>query len=274
LRFLLLCLALLAAFPAFAECGRSGDCAIASGRYLALTPPAWDGKSPLPTMVFLHGYSQTPEDYIEPTGWFAKFGAERGVLIILPEGKDKTWSYLGSPRENRDDAGMILATLDDVEARFPVDRKRLWISGFSQGGSMAWYVACDHGDRFAAATPIAGAFWEPLPATCAKAPINMLHIHGTADKVVPMTGRPIGERWRQGDVMKSLDIFTHSQSCAAADDESNFTIASFEGCRRTVSTCKPKGDVSVYLCTHDGGHSFTRSFLEAGWAFVDDMAKG
>ncbi len=153
------------------ECPMSGVCSIPSGRYLAFPPPGWDGKTPLPTMIFLHGYNQTPENYAEPSGWFMGFGAEKGVLLILPEGKEKTWSYVGSPMENRDDAGFIRKVLDHVELRYPLDRKRLWIGGFSQGASMAWYAACALGDRIAAVTPVAGAFWEPLPRSCAQGPL-------------------------------------------------------------------------------------------------------
>jgi polyhydroxybutyrate depolymerase len=263
--------AVLAPQAVLAECPRSGSCSIESGRYIAMPPPDWDGVSKLPTLVFLHGYSQTPDSYVEPTGWFARFGSENGVFLIVPEGKGKTWSYIGSPMEGRDDAGFIAKVLDDVEARYPVDASKTWISGFSQGGSMAWYAACAMGERFVAATPIAGAFWEPMPTNCAKGPLNLMHIHGLADEVVPMKGRPIGERWRQGDVLGSIGILAASNGCQSTGEPLPDTIGAMGECRRTTSACDGKPKARIALCLHEGGHAFRREHLEAGWLFVKSL---
>jgi polyhydroxybutyrate depolymerase len=271
MRFLLALFLLFVPAAAVASCPPMGNCVIGSGRYLVYPPANWDGKSPLPTLVFLHGYNQQPEAYNEPTGWFMQFGEKNGILLVIPEGKDKTWSYIGSPMENRDDAGFVRDVLDDVEKRFPVDRTRLWVSGFSQGGSMAWYVACALGDRFAAATPVAGAFWEPLPKNCDKGPVNLFHIHGTADEVVPMKGRPIGERWKQGDVMESLAIETQSNGCKAEPLEALEDFGAMKACRTTLSICGGKPKARAALCLHDGGHRFNADFLEAGWRFVQSL---
>jgi polyhydroxybutyrate depolymerase len=271
MRLALTCLLMLFAGVAQAACPPSGNCAIADGRYLAYPPPSWDGKTPLPTMMFLHGYSQVPENYAEPTGWFMKFGAEKGVLLILPEGQEKTWSYIGSPMENRDDAGFLGHVLDDVEARYPVERKRLWIAGFSQGASMAWYAACALGDRIAAVTPVAGAFWDPLPENCAKGPVNMLHIHGSEDQVVPMEGRPIGERWKQGDVKKSIAVMLNSNTCKGEMTPEKRSIGPMTDCTGGLSTCAGGKTTKLMLCMHEGGHWITREYLEAAWLFVNEL---
>jgi polyhydroxybutyrate depolymerase len=261
----------LVATPAKATCPQSGECVLPSGRYLAFPPKGWDGKTPLATLFFLHGYSQTPENYAEPTGWFMQFGEKEQVLIVLPEGKEKTWSYMGSPMENRDDAGFIKDVLDDVEARYPVKRKQLWLSGFSQGASMVWYAGCALGDRFAALAPVAGAFWEPLPPKCSKGPLNMLHIHGTADEVVPMEGRPIGDRWKQGDVMKSIAIMAESNACKAGAFTPEKSTGSMQKCERLAPQCSDGRQPQITLCRHSGGHWFEQEYLKAGWAFVKSL---
>jgi polyhydroxybutyrate depolymerase len=271
MRLIIAIMLLLMAGQAQAACPSSGNCVISTGRYLAFPPAGWDGKTALPTMIFLHGYNQTPENYAEPSGWFMGFGREKGVLIILPEGKEKTWSYIGSPMENRDDAGFIGQVLDDVEARYPVDRKRLWIGGFSQGGSMAWYAGCALGDRIAAVTPVAGAFWEPLPKTCEKGPLNMLHIHGSADDVVPMAGRAIGDRWRQGDVKQSIKIMLTSGSCTADMGSETLSLGPMTDCKLNRAVCGAKSEKRMMLCMHEGGHWMTRDYLDAAWAFMGTL---
>jgi polyhydroxybutyrate depolymerase len=260
-------LALLAA-SAHAECPRSGSCTIASGRYVAVPPPDWDGKAPLATLFFLHGYSEEPEAYLGDDWWFKGWGAANQLLLILPEGKEKTWSYSGSPKENRDDTGFIASVLDDVEKRYPVDQKRLWLSGFSQGGSMVWYVACNLPGRFAAFAPVAGAFWMPLPESCPAGPVNLRHVHGTADTVVPMAGRPIGSKWRQGDVLKSMAILAKTNQCSL-ERKSEMPPNTELACS-VQQACKQ--GTSLHLCIHDGGHRVKEIFMATAWTWVQSVA--
>ena len=112
--------------------------------------------------------------------------------------------FQGSPSHYRDEFAFVRAVLDDVEARFPIDKRRLWASGFSQGGSMVWYAACFLGDRFAAFVPVAGDFWEPLPPNCPSGPASIRHIHGLADETFPTSGRAVAEHSHQGRSLAGL----------------------------------------------------------------------
>jgi len=172
---------------------------VKGGHYLALPPPQWDGHSPLPATVFFHGWQSSAEAFARDQKFVAQFHA-RGQLLILPDGLEKTWSHVGSPTQARDELVFMDAVRADMLARWPVDTKRLLVAGFSQGGSMAWDIACYRGADYAAFAPVSGAFWDPLPERCA-APVDLLHTHGMADDVVPMGGRPIGDRWHQGNVL-------------------------------------------------------------------------
>jgi polyhydroxybutyrate depolymerase len=257
----------VAPMRAFAECGKTGSCTISTGRYVAVVPPQWDGQSPLAALFFLHGYNEEPEAYLGDDWWFKGWGAQNNLLLVLPEGKEKTWSYTGSPMQDRDDTGFIASVLDDVERRFPIDKQRLWLSGFSQGGSMVWYVACNLKGRFKAFAPIAGAFWMPLPQSCPAAPFHLRHVHGTADTVVPMQGRPIGTRWRQGDVLKSMEIIAAANRCEPRRDEEfppnpELLCTMQRGCSDSASAT---------LCLHDGGHRVKQIFLATAWSWVQSL---
>ena len=66
--------------------------------------------------------------------------------------------------------------MNDVSSRWPIDRERVLVTGFSSGGSMAWLVACYMGEEFAAYVPVAGALRRPVPSqTCPGGPVAMLH---------------------------------------------------------------------------------------------------
>jgi polyhydroxybutyrate depolymerase len=189
--------------------------------------------------------------------------SDAGVILIAPQGAldprgVHTWSFPGGQSLPRDDVAFISSVVKDAERRWPIDKKRLLASGFSVGGSMVWYVACATKDVFAAYAPVAGAFWAPEPERCAAGPISLRHVHGTADKTVPMKGRVLrGGAMRQGDVMKSFGVLKAEDACPAAPTRTE---------RKDALTCETWSAAScgsgreLVLCLHGGEHE-----IEAGW---------
>ncbi len=241
---------------------------MADGQYYARAPAAWDGSTALPTAVYFHGWSSSGANVMRNerlTGTFDRLG----VLLIAPDGRNNTWAHVGSPSSARDEIAFMDAVMADVHARWPVDRSRLWVTGFSQGGSMVWDVACYRGQDFAAFAPISGAFWQPLPDTCPAGPVNLLHVHGTSDTVVPMEGRPIREVFRQGDVLTGMAIWREVNGCAAEPDrvEDDGTVAC-----EVWTSCT--GDRELQLCLHDGGHAAPQGWLERAYRWVETVNGG
>lgn len=241
--------------------GEEHPCVVDSGSYHLAAPEDWDGITPIPAMVFFHGWRRSGVLVLR-NAHLVDTVTSRGMLLIAPNGADRTWAHVGSPSDARDDLAFIEQVLDDVAARLPIDDDRLYASGFSQGGSMAWDVACYMGDRFAAVLPVAGAFWRPLPETC-DGPVTMRHVHGTTDTVVPMTGRPIGDAWHQGDVLLGSEIMRSAGACPADADDS---YASGRLQCRTWTGCD--GATTFELCLHGGGHDFDPAWIGEGldWA--------
>jgi polyhydroxybutyrate depolymerase len=190
-----------------------------------------------------------------------------GVLLIVPHGEGETWSYPGSPAQNRDEFAFVHEVLDDVEKRLPIDLKRLTASGFSQGGSMVWYLACRMGLRFSAFAPIAGAFWRPHPTRCDGGPVFLTHVHGINDHTVPMEGRELrGGQYRQGDVREGLKLFLKGNACEAPPavrTESVLACEIWRGC---------DSGREVRLCLHRGGHDFDPRFVEDAVREADKRA--
>lgn len=238
-------------------CTPEDPCEVADGRYLAVPPPDWDARSPLPAVIFFHGWQSTAaamlanQDLIEPLH-------EAGHLVILPDGRNKTWAHVGSPSQARDEIAFIRSVLADANQRFPIDPHRLWVSGFSQGGSMVWDLACYLGERFTAFAPVSGAFWEPLPESCEAGPVDLRHIHGTDDQIVPMAGRPIAQHYQQGDVHESMAILREVDRCPEAPSRTT---------RSGALTCEVwdacESGHELQLCLHDGGHMMPDGWLES-----------
>ncbi len=258
--------------PALACGAVSAPCSVALGSYQAAAPAHWDGARPLGLLLYFHGYGSSGASAIK-TAALVQEAAERNLLLVAPNGLPEqlsgrsSWAHVGSPSRARDELSFIAQVLADVETRWPIDPARRYVAGFSQGGSMVWDLACYRGQGFAGFLPIAGAFWEPLPEDCPAGPVVLRHIHGTADKVVPLAGRPVAGQWRQGDVEQALKIRRAVNGCAEDPDE--VTEAAGLSCRvwKRCSSGEP-----LAFCLHGGGHSFRAAWVGAGIDWIEGLA--
>ena len=171
-------------------------------RALVHLPPAYDGKAVLPVVLMFHGNGGTAESVVKETGWVAQSDAA-GFVVVFPEGtrpdmtqppkfgrNNPAWND-GSGRfhageRNVADVAFIVALLDHLEAKFAVDKRRVFATGFSNGASMAFRVGLELSDRIAAIAPVSGALWIAEPK--AAQPVSLLYITGTADPINPLEG--------------------------------------------------------------------------------------
>lgn len=193
--------ALLATAVLLAACGSTSpwppDAFLVGGvRPAVVVPPiGHDPAVPTPLIVVLHGYQSSALD-IERTFPLASGAAVAGALVVRPEGVRDTlnrrfWNAAAACCDlfgfAPDDEAYLLALLDEIEARVAVSEVLLF--GHSNGGFMAYALACRHPERFAAVVSIAGALDDPPPTACgAGGPPNVLHIHGTRDRIVDYEG--------------------------------------------------------------------------------------
>ena len=105
----------------------------------------------------------------------AKPSSFAGNPQLWNDGSDRFYSGQKAP----DDVAFLNAMLDDLFARFAVDRARIFVTGFSNGASMTFRIGAEASKRIAAIAPVAGACWiEPGKL---ERPVPMCYITGTAD---------------------------------------------------------------------------------------------
>lgn len=260
----LLWLALPGGYSPARACGPDTDCVVDSGSYRIRMPEGWDGREKVGAIVFLHGWKGTAAGEMR-NKVLARVVSGLGLALIAPQGAEKSWSFPGSPRQRRDDIAFMTTVLDDAIANHSIDADRIMASGFSVGGSMVWYLACYMGERFAGFAPVAGAFWEPQPQDCPGPEPYLFHVHGTADKTVPLQGRAIGTVARQGDVGEGFALWFAKGSCAGESPR-----ASTEDklvCERRLN-CAGK---VIELCLHGGGHTFDALWLKRAWLELAEL---
>ncbi len=87
-------------------------------------------------------------------------------------------------RKQVDDVEFVRRLLDTIEEQYSIDPTHVFAAGHSNGGFMAYWLACELSDRIVAVGLQSGGLGL---ASCDPAqPVSLLHIHGTADTNVPI----------------------------------------------------------------------------------------
>ena len=240
-------------------CGTTTDCEIGDRIYRIKMPDGHDGVTPVGAIIHAHGYRGTAQGIIKNKN-FQRMASRLGVALIAPKSAEADWVIPGAPRKRDVDGSVEFEYFDaliaDATSRFPIDRNRLMVSGFSAGGMMVWNLACHRGSSFAGFAPIAGTFWETLPSSCPSAPVNLIHTHGTSDKTVPLKGRRIADT-KQGAISEALSLFTRIGGFGTARKS---TADELSCARQTNASGK-----ILEFCTHSGGHSIKSKWIERAW---------
>jgi polyhydroxybutyrate depolymerase len=144
--------------------------------------------APAALVVMLHGGFGSASQAERSYRWDAEADSGR-FLVAYPDGLDRAWNAGGGccgvpGRTGTDDIGFITAMVSAIEHAVPVNPDRIYATGISNGGIMAYDLAC-HTTIFAAIGPDSATQLGSCPDP---APISVIAIHGTADKNIPYRG--------------------------------------------------------------------------------------
>jgi len=169
-------------------------------RSVALHVPATSaGASAMPLVVSLHGYTASgaeQESYLR----IAAEADRRGFLYAFPDGSVDTrgnrfWNATDACcdlyRSGVDDSRYLGEVIDIIRGAYPVDPRRVYLMGHSNGAFMAFRMACDHADKIAAIAAFNGAMWQDAARCRPSASVSVLAIHGTADETIAFGGGSI-----------------------------------------------------------------------------------
>lgn len=147
--------------------------------YLLYVPPGAQPAAGWPTILFLHGSEQRGDDpsMLEDLAilTFADRVGGFPFVAILPQ----------APRGEHWSPGVLRELLDSVESYVPVDRSRVYLTGFSMGGYGTWQTAAAMPGVFAAIAPLSGlADLDDVPKLVG---IPTWVFHGARDRNVPLS---------------------------------------------------------------------------------------
>jgi polyhydroxybutyrate depolymerase len=240
--------------------------------------PAENGRSaPLPVVIALHGAFSTALKFERESG-LSLLADREGFLVVYPQGFGlgdlfRHWNSghcCGKARKmNLDDVGFALAAVEDVARRSPVDRTRIYVTGFSNGGMLAYRIAAEHPEVVAAvavvSATIGGAPAANEPEWSVARPLAVLAIHGRADRSVPYEGgRGAQSRGTSSaiSVARSVGLWIDADGCDLAPQVELMAQGRIE--RQAWSGCR--ADTEVVLYSLDGwGHEWPKEKLLDGF---------
>jgi polyhydroxybutyrate depolymerase len=213
-----------------------------------------------PLILVLHGSGAGGETVQSQSG-MDRIADSLHFLVAYPNGVSGMFG-LGSDwnagkccgnaaRNNVDDLAFLRGTVDEIARHVAVDRRRVYVAGFSDGGRMAYRVACDAATMVAAVGVVAGSVVDD---TCTPArAVPLISFHGTADREVPYGEPP--EAQSTGPLVVAPGIPPSVQYWATANHCHGATVqrASPHVTRVQFDSCA--ADV-VFYAGDGGGHAW------------------
>ena len=152
-------------------------------------PNDYDPKKTYPLILSLHGYTgnaKMQDRFFPLKDWAEKYD----FIYSAPDGIDRSWNATDAccDRQGKvDDSKYLRSLILKAMKEYNIDRKRVYITGLSNGGFMSYRMAHDHSDLVTAIVPFAGVGFDKWPSN-PKNPVSVLHIHGTRDRTIKWGG--------------------------------------------------------------------------------------
>lgn len=223
--------------------------------YLLYVPRGLEATTAVPLVLSLHGYASWPASFAQVTGWGA-LADKHGFVVAYPAatGLPKRWHTDIAAAGEVDDLAFLSAVIEDVADKQALDRRRIYLSGLSNGAGMVNAMARLRPAGIAAMGTVAGAYVAPQGEPETSRPLPVIAFHGTADPLVPFGGGAVNER--QGWVFPAVETWAAEWAQRNGCTAPPVTSAVSEHVSETrYGSCAADNEVVLYTIT-GGGHSW------------------
>ena len=157
--------------------------------FVYYVPSSWDGAQEYPLLIVLHGLTQSGNGIMNITG-FNEIADVNNAIVCYPDGLNASWNAdMNSLNSEVDDLGFIESLVSYFETNYNTNPYRRYLCGFSNGGYLSHKIASESSMCFAAIGTVAGNMSTTTASNFNPSfPTSVLHIHGTADAIVPYNG--------------------------------------------------------------------------------------
>lgn len=249
------------------DSGADDTSILAKRPYRTTVSSTYQAGTAVPLVVLLHGFGATSA---EQDSYFrlSPLAEARNFILALPEGTlnvgdrrfwDATNACCKFVGPAVDDVAYLDAVIDDVQSKYTIDPKRIFLIGHSNGGFMAHRFACDRSERVAGIVSLAGANWKDVNRCQPAEAVSVLQVHGTSDATIFYDGGSVLPGVPSyPSAHETIDSWISKNRCTGGRADSgerldlDTVVTGAETRVERASGC-PGANLGVELWTIDGG---------------------
>lgn len=225
--------------------------------------------TPRPLVIVLHGGGGASAAIMARRTGLNTIADREGFIAVYPSGQKGQWndgrgdSFLrGKKINDSDDVGFISALIDGFVQRGEADAKRIYVTGISNGGMMAYRLGIELGTKVAAIATIVANLPVNLSSRKPVRALPVLIMNGTEDPIIPWRGgelRALGMSY--GKVLSTENTVKYWVEAARlptkADKQMVADKSPKDKCRVEVASYKSEGRgmAVVLYAVIGGGHN-------------------
>lgn len=234
--------------------------------YRLYVPQSYDATNPVPLILNYHGFTNTINIQYDQSD-FTQLAEDNQFIFVTPQGLGgffSGWAINNSFGGSQDDLGFSDALIDKIQEDYNINEKRIYATGFSNGGFFSLRMACELSPRIAAVASIAGSMtrsWINNGQCQPQHPTAVLQITGTEDFVIPINGGGSNASIRQ--VMQYWSDFNNT------DNSPNITSLP-GGSTRYIWDNGDNGVTAEFIRVQGKGHSWEGGEINTSqeiWSF-------
>lgn len=213
--------------------------------------------APAPLVIALHGGGSHARNLMQRSS-LSTLASKEGFVVVFPQGVAavgslfRTWNagVCCGPavKKNIDDIGFVRSVITQMVTEHDIDPERIYVTGFSNGGLLAYRLACELSDVITAISPVAAVMTNT--GTCVPASkVAVIAFHGRKDKRVKYAGDASTGRIKKTDTMdrdstrrprlsvaQSVQFWADLNSCSGKNRTTfeGFSIDEYAECRAAV----------------------------------------
>lgn len=159
--------------------------------YRLFIPDMYSSTRPYPLMLVLHSAAERGTDNVLQltnsriaTCWADSTAqVKHPCFVVAPQcPPNGGWSSSDPTSPIRPELAAVNQIIDSLAREFSIDTNRIYVTGFSMGGSGTWDIIMRFPERFAAAVPMSGGANPAYAYKCGDVPV--WDFHGTVDQLV------------------------------------------------------------------------------------------
>lgn len=229
-RMLIICFAIIGGYSQLAVAELLKDRVFVSDgqqRTYDLYLPNNVSKKPSPLVLLLHGHFGNADvmtgqnNKKAPYKVWLNIADREGWVLVIPDGaigpdKARGWNDCranSKVNSSTDDVKFLNSLVDTVSRKYPINKRRIYAHGTSNGGLMVLRLALESGYKYRGIAAVVASMPKKSKCRESKAPISVLVMNGTADRILPYYGGAVGKynsvNQERGTVLSTTDTIQY-----------------------------------------------------------------